>query len=352
MVFVTGLAGLLLSVAGARWRGGVASVRETRVRIAAAAESERALGAWDPLLADSLADGAAVTVMTGRIGGNVVPYDTLLRMGEGLYFLRVITELRDHGGVLQAREGVARLVELAVPEVPDSQAVAAVGPISTTGDPIIDGKDLLPAGWGGVCRAAEPARAAVRSPLSAPVVGDCQGGSCLSGVPLTVFDTTLAQGFPDRLGDVTLDQLVALGDHRVSGLVRAGPQIGVDGRCDLSLVDNWGDPLASTGPCSRYFSLVVAEDGTRVGGGVGQGVLIGMGHLELGGDLAFHGVVLARGPLTVRDQASVVGTVLAADSVYLGDRGGIYRSTCAVRRAVSGAGRPNPRPERGWFRWP
>lgn len=353
LVFLGGVSGLLLTVARLRWSSGVTAIRRARAEISAAGESERILADWDPLLAESLAVGQPAGVVGGGLRSGVSSIDTLLRMGDGLFFLRVVVELRDQGGGLLAREGVARLVELALPGIPDSQAVASTGPIAVLGEPVIDGYDHLPSGWDRVCPLLLGLPApGVRSALPSPVANGCASGSCLSGVPPTVQDSTLGAGFPDRLGSVTLSQLESLSDHVLGGTVSIQSQLDGAGQCDRTRPDNWGDPSGTSAPCARYFPLIVARDGARVEGGSGQGVLIGQGRLELTGDLVFHGVVLARGPLTVGDRARVVGTVLAADSVQVLDRATIQRSTCAVRRAVAGAGRPKSRVQRGWVRWP
>jgi hypothetical protein len=60
----------------------------------------------------------------------VTTHDTLLRLGEALYLLRVVAEERSHAGALLSRDGVARVVPLVSPTIPDSQAILALGPVT------------------------------------------------------------------------------------------------------------------------------------------------------------------------------------------------------------------------------
>jgi hypothetical protein len=121
------------------------------------------------------------------------------------------------------------------------------------------------------------------------------------------------------------------------------------GACDRGSAGNWGDPLPLGGPCAAWFPVIGAAPGTVVGGGVGQGVLIGAGALELAGDARFTGVVISQGPLRLRDRARVTGVVMALDSVVLSDSVIVEWSDCAVMMALTGAARPSERPSRPWL---
>jgi hypothetical protein len=353
LVFIGGVTGILFSIARLRWLGGATALRSARTQVAASAESERVLAAWDPVRADSLAIGRSI-ILPGLLGPDgLSSQDSLQRLGTDLYLLRVLAEQRTRDGVLLARGGMARLVELAIADASDSQAIAAVGPVILDGSPVIDGTDRLPPGWGGACPSGAPVGApAVRSSLVAPVEGNCSGGNCLIGSPPTLLDSTVRPGFLDQLGPVSFTDLTDLADLEITGTV-AGIGTGVSvAPCGQDLPGNWGDPSGLTGACSSYFPLILARDGTRIEGVAAQGVLLGLGRLELAGDLAFHGVVLSRGSVTLRDRARVIGTLQAEDTVKVLDLARLERSTCAVRRALVGAGRPRRRVERGWIRWP
>jgi hypothetical protein len=98
--------------------------------------------------------------------------------------------------------------------------------------------------------------------------------------------------------------------------------------------------------------VLAAEAGTRIAGGTGQGILAVPGALELAGDATFHGIVAADGPVTLRDRAQVLGTIVSRIGVTVSDAASAGRSVCAVARALAGAARASPRLDRRWMLWP
>ena len=351
LLVLAGGVGLLFSTSWRAAREGSTTLWSTRVRLAADAEAERALADWDPQLAETLPTGSGVALRGTARGRGVTTRDSLFRLGEALYLLHVVAEERSFAGVLLARDGVARIVPLLSPAIPDSQGILALSPVSVAGNATVSGEDRLPGGWESDCPPPVSPAAGVRAPPIVPVAVGCLDANCISGSPAIARDTSLLPEALDRLGAITTQELVALADQRVSGVLSVGP-VGSGPSCNREVPTNWGDPLGAFPGCSRYFPIVVAAAGTRVEAGTGQGILIGLGRLELAGDLEFRGVILARGPLLVRDRARVAGTVLATDSVMLQDGALVARSICAVSRVERGSGRPDRRVARGWIRWP
>jgi hypothetical protein len=352
LLVVASGAGLLFSMSWMGAREGATTLWSTRVRLAADGESERALAEWDPLLAETLPPGSAAGLAGALPARGVTTSDTLLRLGEALYLLHVTVEERSHAGALLSRDGVARVVPMVFPAIPDSQAVLALGPVTVDTSAAVSGSDQLPAGWDSDCPPATSPAAGVRAAPATPVAIGCPDGTCVSGAPAVTRDSILRIGALDRLGTITTWELVALADHRVSGVVSAVGPFQSGPRCDRDIPTNWGDPLRVGLACSRYFPVIAAAAGARVEGGAGQGILIGLGRLELAGDFEFRGVVLARGPVLLRDRARILGTLLATDSVGLEDAAMVARSHCTAELARRGAGRPNRRATRGWIRWP
>jgi hypothetical protein len=352
LLVVASAAGLLFSMSWMGAREGATTLWSTRVRLAADAESERALAEWDPLLAETLPPGSATGLPRALPARGVTTSDTLLRLGEALYLLHVTAEERSHAGALLSRDGVARVVPLVSPAIPDSQAILALGPVTVGSSAAVSGSDQLPGGWDSDCPPATSPTAGLRATPATPVILGCPDGTCVSGAPAVARDSILRNGALDRLGTITTGELVALADHQVSGVITAVGPFQSGPRCDRDIPTNWGDPLRAGLVCSRYFPVIAAAAGARVEGGAGQGILIGLGRLELAGDFEFRGVVLARGPVILRDRARILGTLLAMDSVGLEDATIVARSRCAVDLTRRGAGRPNRRVTRGWIRWP
>lgn len=318
-----------------------------RARSAAGAQGmiQQVLGNWPALAADTLPVGAGVELPAPALPG-IRSTDSIHRLGKTLYLVRSVSErVRADGGVL-ARAGLGYLLHLVRPILPESAAVIAAGPVTLEGSALASGYDSLPlASWSAGCPPPGAARAGIQS---AGVVADCPGGGCSRGVPPFLTDTAVTAARLGLLGAVTLPRLLAQADHQVGGaLPWPGPAL-TGGRCDRGSPGNWGDPLPAGGPCAGWFPVINAVAGTLVGGGVGQGVLIGAGALELAGDVSFTGVVIALGPLHLRDRARVTGAVIALDSVTLSDSVVVEWSDCAATMALSGAARPAERPSRPW----
>jgi hypothetical protein len=351
LLVLAGAVGLFFSSSWRSAREGTTTLWSTRVRLAADAESQRALADWDAQLAETIPSGSGAALRGTAPGQGVTTRDSLFRLGEALYFLHVVAEERSFAGVLLARAGVARIVPLLSPTIPDSQGILALSPVSIAATAAVRGEDQLPGGWESNCPPPALPAAGLRAAPIVPVAVGCLDATCISGSPAIARDTSLLPEALDRLGAITIQELLARADQRVSGVLSVGP-VGSGLSCNREVPTNWGDPLGALPACFRYFPIVVAAGGTRVDGGTGQGILIGLGPLVLAGDLEFRGVILARGPLLMRDRARVAGTVLAADSVSLQDGALVARSVCAISRAERGSGRPTRRVAHGWIRWP
>jgi hypothetical protein len=252
---------------------------------------------------------------------------------------------------LLARDGIAELVRLLAPTLPDSMAVAAAGPVDISGGGGVDGGDHVPAGWTGWCPAPSAPGTGVIAAVAAPVHAGCGSGPCIVGAPPVALDTALTGASLSRLGPLTQSDLFLSADHRVSGLIAALQPRVTGGACVLGDSLNWGDPATPGSPCSRYFPVISAAPGTVIVSGTGQGLLLAAGSLELAGDAAFTGVILAAGPLIVHDQARVTGLIMAQDSLTVSGTAIVERSRCAVDRIGRGAARPGNHVTRGWLRW-
>jgi hypothetical protein len=351
ILLLSALASGIFALARLRHRSGEAILWSTAARIAAEGEVERARASWDPMLAETLTVGSAAPLASAARGRGVSSQDSLVRLGAVLYLLRAVGERRAADGALLAREGVARLVHLKAPQVPAGQAVLAAGPLTVGESSVVDGADRAPPAWSAVCPAPGADGAGVRAASTAPVTIACTG-ACLNGAPPLALDSALTLANLLQFGPMSLAELAAGADHEVGGTVASVGPVETLGQCASEDPLNWGDPQDVSRPCGRHLPVVRALPGTRVEGGVGQGVLIGTGALELAGDLAFHGVVVAGGPLTLRDRARVIGTLITADSLRLQGTATVERSVCAIARAQAGAARPAGSVAGGWFLWP
>lgn len=340
------LASLTLLGSRVRSLAGERTLDRARAEASAQGAIELVLADWPALAADTLPIGAAVALVPPMRPG-VRTADSVLRLGQSLYLVRGVSErVRADGGVL-ARTGLGYLLHLVRPVLPESAAVVAAGPVTLEDRSVARGHDSLPrASWSAGCPPAGTAKAGV---LSVAVTADCPGGGCAQGAPPLLADSTVTVGRLRQLGGVTLVRLLAQPDHQVGGVTAWPTPVLSGGACDRGSASNWGDPLPLGGPCAAWFPVIVATSGTVVGGGVGQGLLIGAGSLELAGDAYFAGVVISQGPLRLRDRARVTGVVVALDSVVLSDSVIVEWSDCAAMMALSAAARPSEQPSRPWL---
>ncbi|MEO8140344.1 MAG: hypothetical protein ABI742_11900 [Gemmatimonadota bacterium] len=341
----------VMLLAGLRWQSGERSLQAFQARTLAESEVDRLIAMWDPLQAESTTVGAVVAVPAHAAGPGLAAFDSLMRLGHGLYLVRSIGVRSTSDGAVLARDGVAGLVRLLAPSLPDSIAVESAGPVVVSAAGQVDGDDHTPTGWTGVCSAPAPPAIGVLAGAATPVQALCGGGSCIRGSPPIALDSTLTMPGLTQFGVLNLADLVAMADHRISGtLTSIGPAV-AGGTCLQVDSLNWGAPGAVASPCGGFFPVIEAAPATRVAGGQGQGVLVATGALELAGDVAFTGVVIAAGPVVMQDQARVTGLVVTLDSLTVTGSALIERSRCALARALLGAARPGSEVERGWFRW-
>lgn len=125
--------------------------------------------------------------------------------------------------------------------------------------------------------------------------------------------------------------------------------------CVTEDTQNWGDPADPEGACGLHFPVVHVPGDLAVRGGVGQGVLVVDGDLDLEGEFDFRGVVLVGGELrTGAGGAAVAGAVqvgaASGGGVTLGSGTLISHSPCAIEEAVLAFGGLVPLRERALLR--
>jgi hypothetical protein len=318
MLLAGALAGLALAAARLSWVGGVRQVALAQARAVAVGSAARRTAEWDPVLADSLAVGEAAGLGGYVVAPGVSSRDSLLRLGPDLYLVRSAGETTLGSGEVVAREVVARLLERLVLHLPDSAAIIAPRVDLEGAGVVVSGADHLPPA--GVAGCPPPA------PPREPVAPDS----------LALADREV------------LVRLVPTADFRLAGSLRPVPAVDGAGRCDLVSPLNWGDPAG--GPCAGRYPVVVLEPGTALVGGVGQGLLIALGSLELSGNFCFTGAIVALGAISMSGRSCVEGVIVGLDGVTVKETARVERSVCALRRAERAPRSFEPAP-RAWSRW-
>ena len=339
------LAGLVLVASRVRMLAGARALDHARLEAVARGAIEWHLLEWPRLHPDTLPVGAAVP-LPPPAWADVQLADSLVRTGQAGYLLLSVAERHAADGSVLARSGAGQLLRLAGPASPDTAALVAIGPVSLRDSARVAGADATPtAAWGLACPPPGPAQPGVRSRLP---TADCPGGGCASGSPSLLQDTLLGPAPAYQLGAHSVATLRAAADHRLAAGVLTPMPVTISSTCDRSAATNWGDPSPIGGLCAGWFPVIEVGDGGTVVGGVGQGVLIGAGRLVLAGGFRFAGLVLALGPLEMRDSALVEGLVIGLDSVTVGGTVSLRWSACAAMMSGRLSARPTPGSQR-WF---
>jgi hypothetical protein len=323
LLISSALAAAALATARLRWLSGSRQLAAAAAQASAAGAVDWRTADWDYRIAESLPIGAMIG-FSGAVAAlptDLRTHDSLFRLSHGVFLVRSVAERVDVDGRVLARDDVGRIVQALAHRIPDSAAVIAAGVISVGPNAAIDGADHILPGLEDVCPSASSMGTAA------------------------VTDSALAS----HLDSIGLRDLLGAADLRLGGALVPGPVIAADGRCDEGAPANWGDPRG--GACSDRLPVVILDSASRVSGGEGQGILLALGPVELSGNSLFAGAMMALGPVLITERARVYGTILGVERVTVADSGRIERSTCAIRRALSGVARPKP-VLRGWARFP
>jgi len=140
------------------------------------------------------------------------------------------------------------------------------------------------------------------------------------------------------------DDLISMADITLSGgsLNSMGPDSTAAGLCrnGAAFPSNWGNPENAGAACSDWFPIIhITGNATIQSGGVGQGVMLVDGDLDLRGNFSFYGIIIVQGNMSTQGQGNRIwGGVLASnadfDTQALTGGSVVTNSTCAVRRAV------------------
>jgi hypothetical protein len=137
------------------------------------------------------------------------------------------------------------------------------------------------------------------------------------------------------------------------------PDSTVGGAClaGQAYPNNWGNPDHLGAACSEWFPIIhVTGTASIQSGGVGQGVLLVDGDLDLRGNFLFHGIIIVQGSLGTQGNGNrIYGGVMASNAAFESNSlvGGsvVTNSTCAVKRAIrnnAGLTRVRPLANRSW----
>src|SRR5436190_1960535 len=330
-------------------------------------KNSAAYAALYPFPADSPATSSVVidrkpsASKTGSYSG------TLFKLNDQLYLVDVTAQDnmsfagRIRGGGASQRLGL--LVRVKPLTLGPPAALTSGGANVLGGNATINGNDQIPTGWAG-CGPTDSAAAGVRTQTTNTVTVNGHSNVLpVLGSPPVLKDPTLADSSFSVYGSVTYAQLANQADITLPAQnlsTSVAPSLSV-GRCDTSVLTNWGSPSDPAGPCGQYFPIIhITGAGAAVSGQEGQGVLLVDGSLDVQGGFQFFGVVIIKGKLRTSgggggNPAHFWGTMMVQDSVALADptntitgNANILYSKCAITRALDKAGAGAMMRSRGW----
>ena len=316
------------------------------------------IGNWNVELSSALSNWGDTTVTRGYPGvGRVTARVT--KMTDLLYFVDA-DGLVTRGGAMRsgASHRVGVTVRLTTADIAPPAALTTRGPTTLQGTAEVHGEDEVPLGWGGVCTGTLENKPGIMTD-DATQVGT-QGSAVLTGDPAVLEDTSIADSTFTQFGDLTWDDLTSMADIRITGgtLSTLAPDSTAAGRCNTgqAFADNWGDPENLGAACSNWFPIIHISGNAKIqSGGVGQGLLLVDGDLDLRGNFVFHGIVIVQGSVDTQGSGNrIYGGVMASNASFNAQAlvGGsvVTNSTCAVSRAIRNSGMTRVRPlaSRSW----
>jgi hypothetical protein len=280
-----------------------------------------------------------------------------------IYYLDATGEVT-RGGELWAgaRRNVGIVTRLIYADINPPAALTTRGSVGVKGTAAILGADEIPTGWGGYCGPTGDLPGVITNDAS--LVGTTGGGT-IDGNPPWDEDPDIVDETFTQFGDLDWDQLVALAQLEGKDLTSVGttinstgPAVDGSGRCDETVLTNWGD-TDPTGACGSYFPLLYHPGPTlRIqSGGIGQGILLVDGTLDLRGSFEFSGIIIVQGSFETQGTGNKIsGAVMASNAdldnqAYVGGST-IQYSSCGVRRAIlnnASLSRARPLENRSWI---
>lgn len=362
MVVIGGIIAGAFFASNQNYRTSRNTLLQERALAAAEYGMNQVINAWDANWNTQFAVGSTRPPSTYLLAQSAGPADRatvrVTRLND-LTFWIVSEGMAGSGISNSGRRRVGQILRLYIPTMNFLAALTVKGATKVGGSSYINGVDANPNGWS--CPSTEPALPGLATDNLANITySGCSDGSCLNGDPkveenpLAGHDSTYFD-----YGGITWDELVAMATKVMphGGTWNSlGPKYNADLSCNRNPVDNWGDPNRNpvlAGTCEGYFPVIYYPGTLKITGGVGQGILLVGGDLEVQGGFQFFGPVIVRGNLvTAGTGGHFNGGVMAANvsleqNSVLGNAV-IQYSSCAILSAQMGSTLPTRARDRAW----
>ena len=346
-----------------------ASLQEFRIggntqhqaRAATAAEFglNRILAEWQPMNNTKMLAGDTLK-FTYTLSSGGVANVTATRMPGPFYWVVSEGTAGAKRADLSARRQYGSMFRLDQPDIGFLGALTARGGVTVGGAAYVSGTDMTASGWKGCPAIANVAGVALPDTAGAKTPGCSVSKTCVSGTP-ALLQTAAANDTSTyfNYGNTNYTKLAAVASKVIASgttIPSMTPTV-TGGVCNTALLYNWGDANRNTpaGKCENYFPIIHALGNIHITGGVGQGILLVDGDLQMSGSSWFVGVVIVRGTLrTSGSGAGIFGTVMAAnvsldESTTIIGNSYVQYSSCAVANVLAASAMVVPVKERAWI---
>lgn len=343
-------------------RIGVASKHANMAVNIAQAGANEVLGNWNGYQLGNIAVGGDTTIVDTIASG--IWEVTIRNANNFVYFLTAdgtVTEGGDRWAGASRTIGI--VTKMIYANIDPPAALTTRGKTVVKGNAAINGTNTTPPSWGPYCTGL-PTNDTTGVLTNDTSIISTSGAGSVAGTPPYDQDSTIVDSTFTTFGDMTWAELTALAQaegKNVSSLGTTinttGPALTGTGRCDEAVPTNWGDTIP-TAPCGSYFPLIYHGGPilTIQSGGMGQGILLVDGTLDLRGGFLFYGIIIVQGDFQTQGNGNrIIGAVLASNGLLddQGITGGseVTYSRCSITRSIlnnASLSRARPLAERSW----
>ncbi len=263
------------------------------------------------------------------------------RLNQLMFMVESEGEVVGAGRYAGTRRRLAEIMRIGYTSFPMDRAVTTHTALRLRGQSGIRGMDSIPSGWSECSSQGEKTGVLARDTSVIDIKGGGLGG--LYGDPPSTEDATLDSLSFVEYGDMHLEDLASMAQVKLSSGTYNGMEPNdEDGTCVKSDSMNWGDPNNSAGACHLYWPIIHSEGDLHLSTGVGQGILIVEGDLELTGNFEFTGLIFVYGSMRSSGTGNkVVGSTnilgSSVNETEIGTTGAgstnLQLSSCAIERA-------------------
>lgn len=343
-------------------RIGVASHHANMAVNIAQAGANEVMGNWNGYQLGNIAIGSDTT-LTDTIATGI--WEVSIRNANNFVYFMTSRGTVTEGGARWA--GASRTIgivtKMIFADIDPPAALTTRGKTVVKGNALINGTNTTPPSWGPYCTAFATNDTTGVLTNDTSLIGT-SGLGALAGNPPYDQDSTIVDSTFTTFGNMDWAQLTALAQAEGKNITSVGttingtgPVLTGTGRCDESVLTNWGDTIP-TAPCGSYFPLIYhGGPSLRIqSGGQGQGILLVDGTLDLRGGFLFYGIIIVQGDFETQGSGNrIIGAVMASngllDEQSITGGSEITYSRCTVQRAIlnnASLSRARPLAQRSW----